>query len=96
MHSDLSKAAVSEFERFNTKGDQCSTSLRVDLHLADNDGTHLRLDLDMDPDTRKPMAWKLTGPRHRAAELNTFVVQTYLWNVDLADCVEAAWPGKST
>ena len=70
------KAAAVEFERFNMKGGLCSTSLRFDLHLAENCVSHLRLDLDMSPETKKPMAWKLTGPRHRAAELNTFVVQT--------------------
>jgi hypothetical protein len=70
------KAAVGEFERFNMKGDICSTSLRFDLHLAENNHCHLRLDLDMNSETKRPMAWKLTGPRHRAAELNTFVVQT--------------------
>jgi len=70
------KAGVAEFERFNTKGEVYTTSLRFDLHLAENAVSHLRLDLDMNSETKRPMAWKLTGPRHRAAELNTFVVQT--------------------
>jgi hypothetical protein len=76
VHVDLMKAAVAEFERFNTKGEVCTTSLRFDLRLAENAVSHLRLDLDMNSETKRPMAWKLTGPRHRAAELNTFVVQT--------------------
>jgi hypothetical protein len=65
-----------EFERFNVKPDGCSTSLRFDLHLAESAVSHLRLDLDMNSETKRPMAWKLTGPRHRAAELNNFVIQT--------------------
>jgi hypothetical protein len=54
------------------------TSLRFDLHLAESSISHLRLDLDINPVTKKPLAWKLTGPRHRAAELNTFVIETYV------------------
>jgi hypothetical protein len=77
VHEVLVEAAKKEFEFFSTKKDILSTSLRFDLHLAENAISHLRLDIDMDTNTRKPMAWKLTGPRHRAAELNTFVVQTY-------------------
>jgi hypothetical protein len=76
MYCDIVDAALSEFERFNFKGSDYSTSLRFDLHLADESVSHLRLDLDMNSETRRPGAWKLTGPRHRAAELNTFVVQT--------------------
>ena len=73
---ELINAATAEFERFNTKGEGCFTSLRFDLHLAESSMPHLRLDIDMNPDAKRPIAWKLTGPRHRAAELNTFVVQT--------------------
>lgn len=76
MYRDLVHATISEFERFNIKGNGCSTSLRFDLHLQDESVSHLRLELDMNPETRRPGAWKLTGPRHRAAELNNFVVQT--------------------
>jgi len=76
MYCDIVSSALSEFERFNIKGSDYSTSLRFDLHLADESVSSLRLDLDMSPETRRPGAWKLTGPRHRAAELNTFVVQT--------------------
>ena len=76
MFRDIVSTALSDFERFNIRGSDYSTSLRFDLRLADESVSNLRLDLDISPDTRKPGAWKLTGPRHRAAELNTFVVQT--------------------
>jgi hypothetical protein len=75
IHADLIEAAIAEFERFSVKSAKCSTSLRFDLRLAESSVSHLRLDLDMNSETKRPMAWKLTGPRHRAAELNTFVVQ---------------------
>ena len=76
IHTDLIDAAAGEFERFSVNKEKCSTSLRFDLRLAESSVSHLRLDLDMSSDTKRAMAWKLTGPRHRAAELNTIVVQT--------------------
>jgi hypothetical protein len=77
VHDQLIKVACAEFERFHTKGDGRYLSLRFDLHLAHSSVRYVRLDIDMNVDTRRPVAWKFTGPRHHAAELNTFVVQTY-------------------
>ena len=85
------KAAAAEFERFNMNNEVCGTSLRFDLHLAESSVSHLRLDLDMNSETKRPMSWKLTGPRHRAAELNTFVVQTQISPISISDHSGLAW-----
>jgi hypothetical protein len=78
IYSTLTDIAASEFERFNISSDSRRINSRFDLRVPEEETSYLRLDVEKDSETKKATAWKLKGPRHGAAELNTFVVQTYL------------------
>jgi len=71
------KAVTIEFQSLHNKWEDRRISFRFDLRIAEDANLHRRLDIEIDSETNKVGAWKLTGPRHRAAELNTFVIQAY-------------------